>query len=169
MIAGLGAACGLVTRNLDIYSRHMRTVRDFLVDQLIRNFSLVTADKANTRLGLGEVCWRYLDPLCLPNTLSLRIGGFTGPELLARVGHALEATCGAACHTGAGVSSVLVNSFSWGEAGAAETVRLSVGRETSTGDVVTVVRAIMEKMYVIYDKSTSMCLFFGCLSLFSSI
>ena len=62
-----------------------------------------------------------------------------------------------------------MNSFSWGEAGAAETVRLSVGRETSTGDVVTVVRAIMEKMYVIYDKSTSMCLFFGCLSLFSSI
>ena len=92
MIAGLGAACGLVTRNLDTYSRHMRTVRDFLVDQLIRNFSLVTADKANTRLGLGEVCWRYLDPLCLPNTLSLRIGGFTGPELLARVGHALEAS-----------------------------------------------------------------------------
>ena len=42
------------------------------------------------------------------------------------------------------MSSVLVNSFSWGEAGAAETVRLSVGRETSTGDVVTVVRAIME-------------------------
>ena len=80
MIAGLGAACGLVTRNLDTYSRHMRTVRDFLVDQLIRNFSLVTADKANTRLGLGEVCWRYLDPLCLPN--SLRIGGFTGPELV---------------------------------------------------------------------------------------
>ena len=32
MIAGLGAACGLVTRNLDTYSRHMRTVRDFLVD-----------------------------------------------------------------------------------------------------------------------------------------
>ena len=29
MIAGLGAACGLVTRNLDTYSRHMRTVRDF--------------------------------------------------------------------------------------------------------------------------------------------
>ena len=80
MIAGLGAACGLVTRNLDTYSRHMRTVRDFLVDQLIRNFSLVTADKANTRLGLGEVCWRYLDRLCLPNTLSLRIGGFTGPS-----------------------------------------------------------------------------------------
>ena len=128
MIKGLGAACGLVTRNLDTY----------------RNFSLVTADKANTRLGLGEVCWRYLDPLCLPNTLSLRIGGFTGPELLARVGHSLEASCGAACHTGAGVSSVLVNSFSWGEAGAAETVRLSVGRETSTGDVVTLVRAILE-------------------------
>ena len=73
VIAGLGAACWLVTWNLDIYSRHMRTVRDFLVDHLIRNFSLVTADEANTRLGLGEVCWRYLDPLCLPNTLSIRM------------------------------------------------------------------------------------------------
>ena len=48
MIAGLGAACGLVTRNLDTYSRHMRTVRDFLVDQF---------EEGSTKLFQCNACW----------------------------------------------------------------------------------------------------------------
>ena len=38
--------------------------------------------------------------------------------------------------------SVLINSFLWGEVGAAETVRLSVGRETSRADIDRVVKAL---------------------------
>ena len=143
MIAGLGAACDLVTCHLDTYSRHMKEVRDHLVEHLIRNFNLVTSDEAK-KLELGQVCWRYIDRLTLPNTLSLRVGGFTGPELLAMCRQEVEASCGAACHTGAGVSRVLVNSFTWAEAGAVETVRLSVGRDTTKAEVELVVRAFRE-------------------------
>ena len=42
------------------------------------------------------------------------------------------------------MSSVLVNSFLWGAAGAKETVRLSVGRETSYEDIERVVAAIKQ-------------------------
>ena len=145
MLAGLGAACDLVSRNLETYASHMKEVRDHLVEQLIRNFELVTSDEARS-LELGQVCWRYIDRFTLPNTLSLRVGGFTGPELLSSCGEAVEASCGAACHTGSGVSSVLVNSFTWAEAGAAETVRLSVGRETTREEVERVVQAFRRAM-----------------------
>ena len=141
MIVGLGAAALLVTRNLEEYSSHLRAMRDHLRDQLIRNFKLVTSDEP-VSLARGEICWRYVDRLTLPNTLSLRFGGWTGPRLLAACEADLEASCGAACHTGAGASRTLLNSFLWGEAGAAETVRLSVGRETSRADIDRVVAAI---------------------------
>ena len=142
MIAGFGVACQLVTDNLEKYSTHMKTTRDYLRDQLIRNFKLINSDEPK-RLRLGEVCWRYIDRFMLPNTLSVRFGGFTGPELLSLCQDDIEASCGAACHTGAGVSQVLVNSFLWGPEGAAETVRLSVGRDTSTKDVDRVVSAFI--------------------------
>jgi len=141
MIVGLGAACQLVSDNLGTYEEHMRTIRDYLRDQLIKNFKLVTSDEP-VSLQAGEVCWRYVDRFCLPNTLSVRFGGFRGPELLSLCKEDIEASTGAACHTGGGVSNILLNSFLWGEVGAAETVRLSVGRDTSTQDVERVVKAL---------------------------
>ena len=152
MILGLGTACQLVSDNLASYSDHMRRIRDYLRDQLIKHFTLVNSDEPRS-LKAGEVCWRYLDHLTLPNTLSVRVGGFTGPELLSHCRGSVEASCGAACHTGAGVSQVLVNSFLWGEEGARETVRLSVGRDTSEQDIDRVVGAF--KQAVMLKQATS--------------
>ena len=109
MISGLGAAAKLVTDNLESYAKHLKHIKDYLRDQLIRNFKLVNSDEPS-RLKLGEVFWRYLDQFTLPNTLSVRFGGFTGPELMSLCSDNVEASCGAACHTGAGLSSVLVRS-----------------------------------------------------------
>jgi len=141
MIVGLGVACQLVSENITSYEHHMRTIRDYLRDLLIKSFELVSSDEP-VSLAAGQVCWRYVDTFCLPNTLSVRFGGFTGPELLNLCKEDIEASTGAACHTGGGVSSTLVNSFLWGSAGAAETVRLSVGRNTSKEDIARVVMAI---------------------------
>ena len=143
MIIGLGAASQLVTDNIDQFSSHMRRIRDYLRDQLIKHFTLVISDEAGA-LSAGEVCWRYLDQFTLPNTLSVRVGGVTGHELLMECSGAVEASTGAACHTGGGVSEVLVNSFTWGETGARETVRLSVGRDTTEEDIDIVVRAFKQ-------------------------
>ena len=143
-----------MTDNLESYAKHMKSIKDYLRDQLIRNFKLINSDEPS-RLKLGEVCWRYLDQYTLPNTLSVRFGGFTGPELLSLCSGEVEASCGAACHTGAGVSSVLVNSFLWGEPGAAETVRLSVGRETTESDIDRVVAAFKQAVEIKKQKLES--------------
>jgi len=140
MIVGLGVACHLVSDNLGMYESKMRIARDYLRDQLIKNFELVTSDEPVSLL-CGQICWRYVDRFCLPNTLSVRFGGFRGGELLELCREDVEASTAAACHTGGGVSTTLVNSFLWGEAGAAETVRLSVGRDTSKEDIIKVVKA----------------------------
>ena len=99
MISGLGAAAKLVTDNLESYNNHMKIVRDYLGDLLIRNFELINSDEPS-RLKLGEVCWRYLDQITLPNTLSVRYGGFTGPELLSLCSGNVVASCGVAFHSG---------------------------------------------------------------------
>ena len=146
MIVGLGVASQLISENLDRYEQHMRMIRDYLRDLLIKNFKLVTSDEA-VSLEKGQICWRYVDRFCLPNTLSIRFGGFRGPELLQLCKDDIEASTGAACHTGGGVSSILVNSFLWGEPGASETIRLSVGRDTSKEDIERVVEAFRRAVF----------------------
>jgi len=150
MIVGLGLACQLVTDNIDGYEAHLRDVRDYLRDQLMINFEFVmTAKSLNIEnpLTKGQISWRYVDGFQLPNTLSVRFGGTSGAELLAACSSDLEASTGAACHTGT-VSQILMNS-GVSEAGARETVRLSVGRETTKKDIDKVVKAFVK---VIKDK-----------------
>lgn len=145
MIVGLGLACQLVTDNIDGYEAHLRDVRDYLRDQLMINFEFVMTSKSlnvENPLTKGQISWRYVDGFQLPNTLSVRFGGTSGSELLAACSEDLEASTGAACHTGS-VSQILINS-GVSEAGARETVRLSVGRETSKKDIDKVVAAFVK-------------------------
>jgi len=130
MLVGLGAAARLVTANLSEYTEHMAEMRNYLREQLIRKFQLVSGEDGGP-LKAGEVCWRMVDQVTLPNTLSVRFGGCTGPQLLQKCQGEIEASCGAACHSAGPVSAVLLASFRWDEDGARETVRLSVGRDTT--------------------------------------
>jgi len=130
MIVGLGAAAELVTTNLSMYAEHMAEMRNYLREQLIRRFQLVAGEDGGS-LKAGEVCWRMVDSMTLPNTLSVRFGGTTSPELLRKCQGKIEASCGAACHSAGPVSAVLLASFRWGKEGARETVRLTVGRDTT--------------------------------------
>eukprot|EP00088_Acartia_fossae_P016764 TRINITY_DN19439_c0_g1_i3.p1 TRINITY_DN19439_c0_g1~~TRINITY_DN19439_c0_g1_i3.p1 ORF type:complete len:420 (+),score=75.04 TRINITY_DN19439_c0_g1_i3:51-1310(+) len=134
MIAGLGAAAQLVIDNIDSYTRHLKNVRDYMRDGLMTRFQLVLNEE-DPKLEKGEVMWRYVDSHMLPNTLSVRFGGLTGNELLANVEDTLQASTGAACHSGGSVSKILINSWNWSEQGARQTVRLSVGRETTRSQV----------------------------------
>jgi len=134
MIAGLGAAAQLVTDNIDGYTKHLKNVRDYLRDGLMTRFQLVLNEE-DPKLERGEVMWRYVDSHMLPNTLSVRFGGYAGNQLLAELSDNLQASTGAACHSGGSVSQILLNSWNWSEEGASQTVRLSVGRETKRSDI----------------------------------
>ncbi|XP_023335092.1 selenocysteine lyase isoform X2 [Eurytemora carolleeae] len=90
MIVGIGQAAELVNTNLDVYTNHMRKMRDYLRDGLIRKFNLVLEDTGT--LDLGQVLWRYVDINMLPNTLSVRFGGTTGSSILHQLNHILIAS-----------------------------------------------------------------------------
>ena len=72
----------------------------------------------------------------LPNTLSIRVEGHQGWQVLGECGGKLEASTASACHSGscASPSLVLLNS-GLTETQALATIRLSVGCHTSESDV----------------------------------
>ena len=54
MVVGLGAAAKLVTANLTLYTEHMAQMRNYLREQLIRKFRLVSGEDGGS-LKAGEV------------------------------------------------------------------------------------------------------------------
>jgi selenocysteine lyase len=72
MVVGLGVAAGLVAAGLASHMEHMAGVRDYLREELIRRFQLVTGEEVQGPLAAGQLSWRMVDRHCLPNTLSVR-------------------------------------------------------------------------------------------------
>lgn len=138
-IAGLGKAAELVVNNIDRYQAHMLQARQYLEDKLINEFGdkIAINGKASTASRL-------------PNTTSVAFKDerVTGVSLL-KLCTAIRASVGAACHSAAtGGSSVLINSGVDPKL-AARTLRLSVGRETSTRQVDVVVEELKRAVAVL--------------------
>lgn len=99
LIAGLGAAAELVSRELPATAAHMAALRDSLQSQLLE--ALPT--------GAARINGPADGALRLPNTLSIGIAGVSAAALLAELSEQLAASAGAACHSGGshGISAVL--------------------------------------------------------------
>uniref|UniRef100_A0A1B6KCN2 Selenocysteine lyase n=1 Tax=Graphocephala atropunctata TaxID=36148 RepID=A0A1B6KCN2_9HEMI len=140
MIAGLGVAALLVSENLDTYTSHMREVRDYLLEQLLKNTKCVVNCDQSARLA---------------NTLSVGWSDcpLTGHQLLAKCPRVVASTT-AACHSQAELSGVLLLSGVPKDV-ARTTVRLSVGRETSRNDIDTVVSDLV---HALQSASITPCL-----------
>ena len=59
MVVGLGAAAKLVTINQAVYTEHMAQMRNYLREQLIRKFKLVSGEDVGS-LKAGEVRFQIL-------------------------------------------------------------------------------------------------------------
>ncbi|EFN56195.1 hypothetical protein CHLNCDRAFT_144931 [Chlorella variabilis] len=126
LVAGLGKAAELVSRELPATAAHMAAMRDSLQQQLLAGLPPSTA------LIHGPAD----DALRLPNTLSIGIRGIAAARLLAELSEQLAASAGAACHSGGGhgVSAVL-QAMAVPTEHAVGTLRLSTGRHTTQQDV----------------------------------
>ncbi|MFN2251525.1 MAG: cysteine desulfurase family protein [Anaerolineae bacterium] len=119
-IVGLGRACALVTEGLARHTAHLSAMRDRLELGLSRRVADIVVNGHPQRR--------------LPNTSSISFGGLLAAELLAAV-PGVAASAGAACHSdGTAVSSVLDAMGSTPER-ALGTVRFSVGRPTTQGEI----------------------------------
>ena len=126
MISGLGKACQLVTLNLRLYQNHMQTMRDKLEAVLEQKFSNIHFNaKTDKSTRLPNTC-----------NFSLIGPGLYGRRILDNC-QQVVAGVGAACHSSGDVcqgSQVLLASGIPNDI-ACNAIRLSVGRDTSEGDI----------------------------------
>ena len=131
-IVGLGKACEMADRNLDVAGRHLETMRDRLHRGLADSL-------ADIRLN-GHPDNR------LPNTLSLSFKGLEANRILEEIGLEVVASAGAACHSDTVTLSHVLEAMRVPVEWAKGTVRFSTGRMTTTEQVesatAVVVRAV---------------------------
>ncbi len=134
LAVGLGAACDLVESEVEAEVSGLTDLRDRLVGKLRAGFD-----------GLVE----HGDPANrLPNTASVAFPGNEAATLLRDLGDEVAVSAGAACHSdGVRVSHVL-DAMGIDADLARATVRLSVGRFTTTDEVERAARLVIQRLNV---------------------
>ncbi len=120
-LAGLGAACELIERNLADYARRMRETRDRL--------------EAGLREYGGPVVWvNGHREKRLPNTASVSFKGRAADDILAGL-RQVAASAGAACHSDRVEVSATLAAMGVPEEYAMGTIRFSTGRYTTVEEI----------------------------------
>ena len=126
-IVGLGRACELAARDLEILAATTRERRELLWTLL--------------RAGVPDLA-RHGDPArCLPNTLSVRFPQTTGAAVLAAAPE-VAASTGSACHDGHDLAPAVLLAMGIPAAEALGAVRLTLGRGTRDADLHTAAAAL---------------------------
>ena len=132
-IVGLGQACALAREQMAADAERIRGLRDLLLAELTRQIPSVV------RLG---------DPdHMLPNTLTIAIPERIGADILAACPH-LAASTGSACHSGQVTPSATLLAIGATPDVAAGTIRLTLGRHTTT-------EQIQSAAHMVADAATS--------------
>lgn len=119
-IVGLGRACQLIQQNLPAYSDHMLRMRDRLEKGLQADFSDVRIN--------GHPAMR------LPNTCSISFPRLEANTVLSQLDN-VAASAGAACHSDRVEVSSVLEAMEVPLEYAMGTIRLSVGRYTTTEEI----------------------------------
>ncbi|CAM9314609.1 unnamed protein product [Bubo scandiacus] len=146
MIAGLGQAAELVSKNWEAYEAHMRDVRDYLEARLEASFG-------KQRIHLNSH-FTGSKRLCNTSNFSILGPGLQGRRVLSRC-QTLLASVGAACHSEKGdwPSSILLSCGIPCDV-AQNALRLSVGRDTTRADVDLVVQDLVQAVAQLEQEQT---------------
>ncbi len=128
-IVGLGVACERARLDLAAESARVRALRDLLLEDLRRRVPALALN--------GHPHER------LPNTLSVRFPGVSGSALLAAA-PSVAASTGSACHAGQETAPQVVLAMGIPAQDALGTVRLTLGRGTTEGDLRRAAAALAE-------------------------
>jgi cysteine desulfurase len=126
-IVGLGAAAERARLELAAESGRLRALRDDLWERL--------------RVGVPGLALNGHTIDRLPNTLSVRFPNVTGAAVLAGA-PAVAASTGSACHDGIETAPAVIVAMGVPAEAAVGTIRLSLGRSTTTADVEAAARAL---------------------------
>ena len=127
-IVGLGKACEIARADGDEASERIRNLRDQLWERL--------NDAIPGLMLNGHPVLR------LPNTLNVRFPRVSGNAVLANAPE-IAASTGSACHTEDASASAVIRAMGLSETEALGSVRLTLGRDTTAGDVRTAADALV--------------------------
>ena len=130
-IVGLGRACQLAKE----FTGHdqIRSLRDRLEDQVLARFPIAELNGAASREKR------------LPNTSNISFAGRDGSEIMMKLD--LSGICvstGSACHSGAAEGSAVLQAMKVPNAIAGGSIRFSLGRYNTAGDIETTMSALQE-------------------------
>ena len=132
-IVGFGAACKLVPEGIERYKRQEK-LRDDFEKGLAGAMPGVSINGAGARR--------------LPNTSNLRVEGVLSDALVSRL-PTVEIATGSACSSDNPMPSHVLLAMGLDDAAASESFRVSLGRETTQGDIETAVTEITETAHMI--------------------
>ncbi len=139
-IVGLGVACEIAKRDLEINQQAMQISRDALFDSI--------------RQSLPEVQWNG-DPVnCLPNTLSLSFPGVDAQLILSGMEN-VAASAGAACHAEHTDISHVLQAIGLTAEQSIGTLRFSTGKNTTSEEISTASRMIIDTAAPLMSPSGS--------------
>ena len=128
-IVGLGVACEIAGRDMEIVAARVAGLRDELWERLAAAVPGIQLNGHRT--------------LRLPNTLNVRFPGTSGNAILDGA-PAIAASTGSACHAGRESASAVVLAMAVAPDEAIGSVRLSLGRGTTLADVVAAADALVQ-------------------------
>ena len=127
-IVGLGTACEIAKRDLEINLKHMQAMRDRLYEGINK--------------GCDQIKLHGHPQKRLPNTLSISFLGLEANRILAAIGSEVAASAGAACHSDTVQISDVLTAMHVPLDWAKGTLRLTTGRMTTTADIDKAVQVI---------------------------
>jgi cysteine sulfinate desulfinase/cysteine desulfurase-like protein len=145
MIIGLGQAALQVYSNWKTHANHMKLIRDYLEECLIRQFG------ADNLLFNG----RSINVERIPNTCNVSFIGnekFKGHAILNNC-KILEAGTGSCCHSNESGGSRILISMQVGKRAANNAIRISVGRDTTKEQIDTIVDDLKNSISIIENNS----------------
>jgi len=139
-ITGLGKACEIAKRDLEINRQTMQMTRDALFNSI--------------RESIPEVQWNGNPENCLPNTLSLSFPGVEAQLILSGM-EGVAASAGAACHAEHTDISHVLDAIGLTAEQSIGTIRFSTGKNTTAEEISSASRMIIDTASPLMTRSGS--------------
>jgi len=139
-IIGLGEACKIAERDLEINRKAMQLTRDALFDSI--------------RQSIPKVQWNGDPKNCLPNTLSISFPGVDAQLILSGMEN-VAASAGAACHAEQTDISHVLDAIGLSAEQSIGTLRFSTGKNTTMEEIISASRMIIDTATPLLSSSGS--------------
>jgi cysteine desulfurase len=137
-IVGMGKACQIAKRDVNLRVSHTTLLRDMLLEGIMASVPDTTLNGHRTRR--------------LPNTLNLSVRGVLSVDLVEKLKNSVAISSGSACHSGQMKPSCVLKNMGLSDEDALSSVRLSIGKDNTGAEVKEAVEMISEAVRLLRER-----------------